>query len=89
LSHQPAQRTASPAIIEVAEEPIRELQALRSIDPPAALVARVMTRVSDPATLTLWQWLSRPVKVEIRVSPLGVLLTGVIVAAGIALVFAR
>jgi len=77
------------AIIEVAEEPIAELAHLRQIAPPPALVARVMARVADPATLTLWQWLSRPVKVELRVSPLGVLVMAVLVAAGLALFVAR
>jgi hypothetical protein len=79
----------SEAIIEVAEEPISDLAHLREIAPPPALVARVMTRVSDPATPTLWQWLSRPVKIEVRVSPLGVLAMGVLLAVGLALFVAR
>jgi hypothetical protein len=77
------------AIIEVAEEPIGDLAYLRDVAPPPALVARVMTRVSDPVTPTLWQWLSRPVKIEIRVSPLGVLALGVLLAVGLALFVAR
>jgi hypothetical protein len=84
-----ASRHASPAIIEVAEEPVHGLSHLREVAPPAALVARVMTRVSDPVTPTLWQWLSRPVKVELRISPLGVLAMGVLLAVGLALFVAR
>ena len=80
---------SSQAIIEVAEEPVADLAQLREIAPPPALVARVMTRVSDPGTPTLWQWLSRPVKVELRISPLGVLAMGVLLAIGLALFVAR
>ena len=81
--------TASPAIIEVAEDPVEGLAHLRDVAPPPALVARVMTRVSDPATPTLWQWLSRPVKIELRISPLGVLGLGMLLAIGLALFVAR
>jgi len=81
--------SASRAIIEVAEEPVHGLAHLRDVAPPPALVARVMTRVSDPGTPTLWQWLSRPVKVELRISPLGVLAMGVLLAIGLALFVAR
>ena len=80
---------ASPAIIEVAEEPALGLASLRDVAPPPALVARVMTRVSDPATPTLGQWLTRPVKVELRISPLGVLALAALLAAGLALFVAR
>ena len=81
--------TASPAIIEVAEEPVHGLAELRDVAPPAALVARVMTRVSDPATPTLWQWLSRPVKIELRISPLGMLAVAMVLAVALALFVAR
>jgi hypothetical protein len=77
------------AIIEVAEEPVAELARLREIAPPPALVARVMTRVSDPVTPSPWQWLWRPVHIEIRISPLGVLSLAIIVAVGLALFVAR
>ena len=53
-----------------AEQPIHELSALRDVRPPAALVARVMTRLAEPRVLTSWQWLRRPFTIEIRVSPL-------------------
>jgi hypothetical protein len=81
--------TASPAIIEVTEDTIDGLKTLRDVAPPPALVARVMTRVSDPATPTLWQWLSRPMRIELRISPLGILAMGVLLAIALALFVAR
>ena len=80
---------ASPAIIEVAEEPVYGLAHLRDVNPPAALVARVMTRVSDPVTPTLLQWLTRPMKLELRVSPLAMLAMGTLLAVGLAFFVAR
>jgi hypothetical protein len=76
------------AIIEVAEEPNPDLAGLRSIEPPPALVARVMTRVQESEP-SVWQWLSRPIVIELRVSPLGILAVTVILAVGLAVVFAR
>jgi hypothetical protein len=76
--------TQQPAIIDVVEEPIRALTGLRDVTPPPALVARVMTSVSEPAAPTFWQWLRRPFRVEIRVSPLGALGLGVGMALGLA-----
>jgi hypothetical protein len=73
------------AVIDVVEEPIRELAGLRAVDPPPALVARVMTRVADPSSPTFWQWLRRPFRVEIRLSPLGTLGLGLGLALGMAL----
>lgn len=81
--------SGSEAIIDIAEEPVAELARLRDIAPPPALVARVMTTVSDPATPSVWQWLWRPVRVEIRVSPLGLLSLAIIVGVGLALFVAR
>jgi hypothetical protein len=81
--------TASPAIIEVTEDTVDGLKTLKDVAPSASLVARVMTRVAEPTTPTLWQWLSRPVKVELRISPLGVLAAGVILAIALALFVAR
>ena len=77
------------AIIEVAEEPLVDLAELRGIAPPPALVAHVMRRVADPLTPSPWRWLTRPVRVEIRVSPLGVLGLAALIAAGLALFVAR
>jgi hypothetical protein len=44
-----------------------------------------MTRVSDPATPSVWQWFTRPVRIELRVSPLGALALGLLLAVGLAL----
>ena len=55
---------------DVAERPIEELSALRDVQPPAALVARVMTRLAEPRAPSLWLWLRRPFTIEIKVSPL-------------------
>jgi hypothetical protein len=79
----------SHAIIEVAEEPIADLARLREIAPPPALVARVMTRVADPVTPTVWQWLWRPVRIELHMSPAGIVALAALVGAGIALFVAR
>ena len=55
---------------DVPERPIEELSALRDVQPPAALVARVMTRLAAPRAPSLWPWLRRPFSIEIKVSPL-------------------
>ena len=54
----------------LAERPIQELSALRDVQPPPALVARVMTRLAEPRQMTLWQWLRRPYTIEIKLSPI-------------------
>jgi hypothetical protein len=77
------------AIIEVAEEPLVDLSELRGAAPPPALVARVMTRVAEPTTPTLWRWLTCPVRVEVRISPLGVVACAVMLAAALALFVSR
>jgi len=57
----------------LAEGPVRELAALRDVEVPPALVARVMTQVARPRPPTVWQWLRRPIRLELRVSPGGAL----------------
>lgn len=42
---------------------------MRQVEPPPALVARVMTRVSEPRLPSVWDWLRRPLVLEIRISP--------------------
>jgi hypothetical protein len=79
----------SHAIIEVAEEPVADLAGLRDIAPPPALVARVMTLVADPVTPTLWQWLWRPMRIELHISPAGIVALAALVGAGLALFVAR
>jgi hypothetical protein len=76
---------AQDAVVEVVEEPIRALSGLRDVAPPPALVARVMTRVTEPPAPSFWQWLRRPFRIEIRLSPLGLLALGVALAIGMAL----
>ena len=73
---------------ETAETPpavlgdMRELSSAH-IDPPPALVARVMTRLAEPRFPSLSQWLRQPFSIEIRLSPLA--LVGV--ALGLAVAF--
>jgi hypothetical protein len=58
---------------DVAEKPIHELSALRDVQPPAALVARVMTQLAEPRQQSMWQWLRRPIPIEIRLTPIAII----------------
>jgi hypothetical protein len=63
-----------------------ELSRLRDdVTPPPDLVARVMTRVSEPRLPSLWQWLHRPFLFEIRISP--IVIIGLALALGTAFVY--
>ena len=63
-----------------------ELARLRDdVIPPPDLVARVMTRVSEPRLPSVWQWLNRPFLVEIRISP--IVIIGLALALGAAFVY--
>ncbi|HVZ21397.1 MAG TPA: hypothetical protein VG871_10065 [Vicinamibacterales bacterium] len=64
---------------------ITELARLSEVKPPPDLVARVMTRLSEPRLPSVWQWLRRPFLVEIRISPL--VLIGLALALGAAFVY--
>jgi hypothetical protein len=71
--------------------PVPGLVDLREITPPPALVASIMRRVADPPPAGFWSWLSRPRRIELRLSPLVavaavVLLTGVGLMAVVPLV---
>jgi hypothetical protein len=70
-----------------AQDPGRldDLSGLREVDPPPNLVARVMTRVSEPRLPSLWDWLHRPFVIEVRISP--GLLIGIAMALGAAFVY--
>ena len=70
-----------------AQEPGRlvDLATLGDVDPPPNLVARVMTRVSEPRLPSVWQWLRRPLVIEMRISPL--VLIGIALALGAAFVY--
>jgi hypothetical protein len=65
---------------------ISELRRLRDdVTPPPDLVARVMTRVSEPRTPSFWQWLNRPVQLELRLSPM--ILIGLALALAAAFIY--
>jgi hypothetical protein len=68
---------------------VRELAALRDVEVPPALVARVMTQVARPRPPTLWQWLRRPIRLELRVSPAGALAVAVGALGMLALVLSQ
>jgi hypothetical protein len=54
-----------------AERPFPGLSALKQITPPPSLVPAVMQRIAEPRPVSLWGWLMRPRRLELRVSPLG------------------
>jgi len=62
-----------PGAGDVVEQPIHELSALRDVQPPAALVARVMTQLADPRPPSMWMWLRRPFRIELKLSPLAII----------------
>jgi hypothetical protein len=69
-----------------ADRKISELRRLRDdVTPPPDLVARVMTRVSEPRTPSFWQWLNRPVQLEFRLSPM--ILIGLALALAAAFIY--
>ena len=68
---------------DLVERPIHELSALRDVEPPAAFVARVMTRLGEPRPLSLWSWLRRPFPIEIRLSPIAI----IVLALGLGALF--
>jgi hypothetical protein len=74
---------------ETIERPIEELSALRDVDPPAALVARVMTRLAEPRPPSLWHWLRRPFPIEIRLSPFAIICLALALGAVFVLVGAN
>jgi hypothetical protein len=63
----------------LADQPISELSG--EVEPPPALVARVMTELSQPRTPSLWKWLQQPFLFQIRLSPMALIL-GTLVLAG-------
>jgi hypothetical protein len=56
-----------------AEQPFPGLSALKQVTPPPSLVPAVMQRIAEPPPPSLWRWLMRPRRLELRVSPLGAL----------------
>ena len=58
---------------DVAEQPIQELSALRDVEPPAALVARVMTRSRSRGRRRSGSGCGARSAIEIRLSPLAII----------------
>jgi hypothetical protein len=81
-----------PAVMKSIAEPapvadlIASLRSLRDTTPPPSLVPAVMRSIAEPAPLTFWSWLRKPRRLELRLSPLSALMTGVTAAALVALV---
>jgi hypothetical protein len=72
--------------VESPKHRMSELARLRDdVAPPPDLVARVMTRVSEPRLPSLWQWLHRPFLIEIRISP--IVIIGLALALAAAFVY--
>ena len=72
--------------VESPNRRMSELAHLRDdVIPPPDLVARVMTRVSEPRLPSVWEWLNRPFLIEIRISP--IVIIGLALALGTAFVY--
>jgi hypothetical protein len=69
---------------EPEDQKIPGLASLREVTPPPSLVAAVMGRIAEPAPPSFWNWLRRPWRLELRVSPLGA--AGLVAATAAALV---
>jgi hypothetical protein len=70
--------------VEVADALVEELSDLRDVHTPVALVASVMGRVTARPTPSLWAWLHRPLRIVLRMSPIGMVslaATGMALAA--------
>lgn len=58
------------------DAPFPGLSALRDVAPPTSLVPMVMQRVAEPPRPSLWRWLTRARRFELRFSPVGLALAG-------------
>jgi hypothetical protein len=67
--------------VDLGESPEQQLASLQQIDPPPALVARVMTQLADRGPPSVWQWLRRPFSIEIQLSPLALIALALALAA--------
>ena len=63
--------------------PMPGLRGLKQIEPPASLVPAVMRAIAEPRPVSFWQWLLRPRRLELRVTPVSLL--GVATVAALAL----
>jgi hypothetical protein len=68
---------------DVDDVPLAGLRGLRQIEPPASLVPAVMRAIAEPRPVSFWQWLLRPRRLELRVTPVS--LMGVAAAAVLAI----
>lgn len=59
------------------------LEALRDVEPPPSLVPGVMRRITEPRPVSFWEWLRRPRRIELRVSPLGLGGAGLVAVAAL------
>jgi hypothetical protein len=67
--------------LDAADVPFPGLSALRETSPPPSLVPKVMQRIAEPRPFSLWAWLRRPRRLELRVTPLGLAVAGGLMAA--------
>ncbi len=58
---------------EIVDGIVEELVSLRDVHTPPALVARVMGELTDRPAPSLLAWLQRPLRIVLRISPLGIL----------------
>ncbi|HXI59907.1 MAG TPA: glycogen-binding domain-containing protein [Polyangia bacterium] len=58
---------------EVVDGLVEELGSLRDVHTPPALVARVMGDLTDRPAPSLLAWFQRPLRIVLRISPLGIL----------------
>jgi hypothetical protein len=65
--------------------PIAGLADLRDVAPPPSLVPAVMRRIAEPAPVTFWQWLRKPRRFELRLSPLSFASAAAIVVLAVGL----
>jgi hypothetical protein len=68
-------RIAAEPRLQTAEAsgPIPGLAELKQVTPPPSLVPAVMSRIAEPRPQTFWSWLLRPRRIELRLSPVGIL----------------
>jgi hypothetical protein len=66
-----------------AEAELDGLRELRDVTPPASFVAAVLGRVTERRRATVWTWLRRPHRIEVRVSPIGALAASAAIAIAV------
>jgi hypothetical protein len=71
------------------DSPIAGLRALKHVEPPPSLVPAVMRAISEPRPVSFWQWLLRPRRLELRVTPVGALAVGAVAAVALYAVSVR